>query len=122
MAMKKQENKYYDQLEKQFKELAQQDRALIKKPSREEIIQHIDVASALITLNEHHKDLSTVHNGEGASNISRNNATPDNPYKNKSFIDTKFRGTKYFDFGTLIGQVGDGQANVTPEKRSQNMH
>ena len=24
------------------------------------------------------------------------------PYRNKSFIDTRFRGTKYFDLGSLV--------------------
>lgn len=82
----------------------------MKKPSREEIIQHIDVASDLYRLTEHHKDLSTVHNGESRSVTGETGSNSQDPYKNKSFIDTKFRGTKYFDFGTLIGQVAEGQA------------
>ena len=45
MALKKEENKFYDKLEKQFKEMAIKDETLVMKPSREEIIQHIDNAS-----------------------------------------------------------------------------
>ena len=42
MALKKEENMFYEQLEKQFKEMASKDETLVKKPSREEIIQLLD--------------------------------------------------------------------------------
>ena len=71
MVLKKQENKFYNQLEKQLQDLAKQDYTLVRKPSREEIVQHIDVASDLYRLTEHHKELSTVHNQENSGTATR---------------------------------------------------
>ena len=38
MVQKKEENKFYERLEKQFKELEAKDKTLIRKPSKAEII------------------------------------------------------------------------------------
>ena len=59
-------------------------------------------------LSENHRDLSTVHNEDSGSVSHKSGPNSQDPYKNKSFIDTRFRGTKYFDFGALIGQVREG--------------
>ena len=45
MIAKQKENKFYAQLERQFKELASKDKAFVRVPSKEEILKHIDVDS-----------------------------------------------------------------------------
>ena len=43
------------------------------------------------------------------------------PYKKKSFIDTQFRGTHYFNFGSLLSQVRDGKINEPSNEQSKNI-
>lgn len=42
MVLKQKENKFYDMLERKFDRLAQIDKSLVRKPSKEEIIRHLD--------------------------------------------------------------------------------
>ena len=93
----------------------------MRKPSKEEIIQYIDEASDIQKMSENHIDLSITKYEQSVSSPMQDTNLSFDPYKNKSFIDTQFRGTQYFNFGSLLSQVLDGKSNEPSADPSKNL-
>ena len=85
---------------------------------------YIDEASDLQRMSENHNDLSITKYEQSVSSLKQDtnlSFEKDDPYKNHSFIDTQFRGTKYFNFGSLVSQVRDGVTNEPSDNQSRNL-
>ena len=82
---------------------------------------YIDETSDIQKISENHNDLSITKYEQSVSSHMQDTNLNFDPYKNKSFIDTQFRGTHYFNFGSLLSQVREGKTNEPSIDQSKNL-